>query len=413
MYVKLTGTDAITIDVLKNEALIERFIAIDTYLKKYAFLWRNKAFYHLEMAWEVQFPALSGFLRNRSLDQAEQAWLADDLANAPEPFPSLFKHSQALSQLGFYPQRALTRRPEQLMRDIPGRKWQQIQAFSAAIDDAQHWLDWCAGKGHLGRFLAYPQAQSTCLEYDLSLVKSGAQLSQRLNLNAQHHLCDVLTPQVSRYFVPQQHAVALHACGDLHSRLITQSALAQVEHLSVVPCCYNRTTQNNYHGLSQAAQASALKLSKDDLALPLQTTATAGKREIAKRNQSMAWRLAFDVLQRQARQVNEYLNTPPLSNTWWQKCFADWCVDLAALKEIRLPAWVDWDELENTGWQRLAQVRNLELVNKLFQRPLELWLVLDKAIYLQEQGYQVELGQFCDAQLTPRNLLIKASLKKT
>jgi hypothetical protein len=54
----------------------------------------------------------------------------------------------------------------------------------------------------------------------------------------------------------------------------------------------------------------------------------------------------------------------------------------------------------------LAQVRNLELLRGLFRRPLELWLVLDRALFLQEQGYGVRLGTFCETPLTPRNLLI-------
>ncbi|HSX89405.1 MAG TPA: SAM-dependent methyltransferase, partial [Pseudomonas sp.] len=68
----------------------------------------------------------------------------------------------------------------------------------------------------------------------------------------------------------------------------------------------------------------------------------------------------------------------------------------------------DWQALENQGWQRLAEVRNLELVRGLFRRPLELWLLLDRALYLQEQGYGVHLGLFCPSQLTPRNLLLLA-----
>ena len=41
-------------------------------------------------------------------------------------------------------------------------------------------------------------------------------------------------------------------------------------------------------------------------------------------------------------------------------------------------------------------------------RTLELWLLLDRALYLQEQGYHVKLGTFCDYQLSPRNLLLLA-----
>jgi len=47
-------------------------------------------------------------------------------------------------------------------------------------------------------------------------------------------------------------------------------------------------------------------------------------------------------------------------------------------------------------------------VQHLFRRPLELWLVLDVAMYLQEQGYQVSLSELCAPELTPRNLLLQA-----
>lgn len=53
-------------------------------------------------------------------------------------------------------------------------------------------------------------------------------------------------------------------------------------------------------------------------------------------------------------------------------------------------------------------MRNLELVRGLFRRPLELWLVLDRALYLSENGYDVQVGEFCDTHLTPRNLMLLA-----
>ena len=35
-------------------------------------------------------------------------------------------------------------------------------------------------------------------------------------------------------------------------------------------------------------------------------------------------------------------------------------------------------------------------------------LVLDRALFLQEQGYTVRLGTFCETSLTPRNVLLLA-----
>lgn len=114
----------------------------------------------------------------------------------------------------------------------------------------------------------------------------------------------------------------------------------------------------------------------------------------------MARRLGFDLLQRQQRQTDEYLPTPSLPVAWLEKPFEQYCRDLAELKQLQLTGNPDWAALEAAGWQRLAEVRNLERVRNLFRRPLELWLVLDRALFLEEQGYNVRLGLFCDYPLT-------------
>src|SRR5690606_15913923 len=157
-------------------------------------------------------------------------------------------------------------------------------------------------------------------------------------------------------------------------------------------------------------RASQLQLSRDDLGLPLQESITAGQRVRRLRDQSMAWRLAFDLWQRQARGVDNYLPTPSRPESALKHGIAYFCRELAAHHQLQLPEPADWQQLEQQGWQRLAQVRNLELLPGLFRRPLEIWLLLDRALYLQECGYQVRLGQFCESTLTPRNLLLLAEL---
>jgi hypothetical protein len=122
----------------------------------------------------------------------------------------------------------------------------------------------------------------------------------------------------------------------------------------------------------------------------------------------MARRLGFDLLQREVRGVDQYLSTPSLPTAWLDKPFADYCRELAELKGLPALGNPDWAALEAAGWQRLAHVRNLELLRNLFRRPLELWLVLDRALFLQERQYEVRVGTFCDSQLTPRNLLLLA-----
>nr|AAL71851.1 unknown [Pseudomonas fluorescens] len=111
---------------------------------------------------------------------------------------------------------------------------------------------------------------------------------------------------------PEHTPVALHACGDLHVRLLHLASAAGCKQLALAPCCYNRINAQAYQPLSSAGRASPLQLSIDDLGLPLSETVTAGKRVRLQRDTSMARRLGFDQLQRQLRGCDEYLSTPSL-----------------------------------------------------------------------------------------------------
>jgi hypothetical protein len=403
--------------VLTGEELLARFTALDAFLTTHQALWKPRPFTHLQLPWETSYPELAAWLRARSLDDTENAHNHPaDLLDAPEPFASLAALSATLSTVGELPAHALEAAGHRLNVDVPGRKWQQIEAFASRLTFATqptHWLDWCSGKGHLGRRLLGPGQQLTCIEYDPALVASGQALSQRHHLRALHIEQDVLAPNAASALNAGHTPVALHACGDLHVRLMQLASAVGCQQMAIAPCCYNRISRSEYQALSSAGLRSVLQLSLEDLALPMSETVTAGARVRRQRDTSMARRLAFDLLQRQVRGIDDYLPTPSLPSAWLDKPFADYCKDLAALKELSIVGSQDWAALEAAGWQRLAEVRNLELLRGLFRRPLELWLNLDRALFLSEKGYVVRLGTFCGSTLTPRNFLLLAERAKT
>lgn len=393
---------------LHSHLLLERFQALDRFLTEHQALWKPRPFTHLHLDWESTYPELARHLRQSSLAEAEGDI---DPHALPAPYPQLADAAQALSALGALPTCALPAAAHRLDVNVPGRKWQQIEAFARHLAfraPSRHWLDWCSGKGHLGRRLLHPGQRLTCLEYDTALVAAGEALSAHHHLPVQHIHQDVMAPGSAEHLDADTSVVALHACGDLHVRLLRLASQQHCPQLAVAPCCYNRIATAQYQALSTAARASALHLSLDDLGLPLSETVTAGARVRRQRDTSMARRLGFDLLQRQQRQTDQYLPTPSLPVAWLAKPFEQYCRDLAALKQLDLHGDIDWAALESAGWNRLAQVRNLERLRNLFRRPLELWLALDRALFLTEQGYDVLLGVFCDYALTPRNLMILA-----
>lgn len=398
-------------DILQGPLLRQRFAELDAFLREHQALWRDKPFTALVLGWERELPELATWLRERTLEQADAVHNHPERLDAPAPFPQLAARAARLAAVGELPDGDAERLPAQYGVDVPGRKWQQIDAFASRLrfrEPTRHWLDWCSGKGHLGRRLAHAGTPLTCLEYDAALVEDGRRLSDRLALDARHLEQDVLAEDAAERLAAEHTPVALHACGELHVRLLELASQKGCRQLAVAPCCYNRIDTDDYRPLSQVARDSALRLSRDDLRLPLAETVTAGARVRRQRDRSMARRLAFDLLQRELRAVDDYLPVPSLAPAWLDKPFADYCRELATLKGLAAPGQRDWAALEAAGWRRLAEVRNLELVRGLFRRPLELWLLLDRALYLEEQGYRVRLGAFCEYRLTPRNILLLA-----
>lgn len=395
--------------------LSERFEQLDAFLLRHQPLWQPRPFTQHHLAWETDHPELARWLRGRSLEAAEAAHNHPADLPAPAPFPQLAAQAVALSHVDELPHAPHHPIDSRQSVDVPGRKWLQIQAFGSALaftEAPRHWLDWCAGKGHLGRWLASADDSLTCLEWDPALVAAGNLLSQRLGIDAKHLQQNVMSEEAAAWLSPTVTPVALHACGDLHVRLIDLSITRHCHQLAIAPCCYNRIQTDHYQPLSQLAARSALTLSRDDLGLPLSETVTAGARERRQRDHSMAWRLGFDLLQRELRGEDAYLPTPSLPTSWLKKSFEHYCRDLAEMKALPEPPALDWIALERRGWQRLAEVRNLELLRGLFRRPLELWLLLDRALLLAENGYAVRLGTFCPSALTPRNLMLIAAIEQ-
>jgi len=396
----------------KVVTMLARFQALDHALTAHAPLWRFQPFTHLCLPWEAERPGLTRWLRR--LDGAAVAQLEADPAALTAALSDHLPEASTIHALGAVGPLTPVHGEVALVRDIdhrvPGRKWQQIRAFADCLPTSPHpYLEWCAGKGHLGRLLASRDGQSVeSLEIRPELCEAGARLAGRLAIPQRLHSVDVLGEAASGHLRPAQHAVALHACGELHLRLLREASGVGVARLSVSPCCYNLIPEPVYRPLSGPARDSELRLEQRHLRLPLQETVTAGRRVRRLRDREVDWRLGADLLQREIGGEDLYRPLPHFPKSLLNQRFEDFCRLAAARWELDLPAGVDYARFQRAGRERRLDISRMELVRHLFRRPLEIWLVLDRALYLAEQGYRVRLGTFCEHHLTPRNLLIQA-----
>lgn len=390
--------------------LIDHFKSLDTLLVRNHHWWQFRPFHHVQSCWRQQCPELHQALE--TLSQDELGRLSRDPMARAEWLSPWIEDAGALVELCHLPRLQGAGLPfsAHQQRDIPGRKWEQISAFAGLVPAHVPVLEWCAGKGHLGRLLASNHSPAvTSLEWQASLCEQGQLLARRDGVAQQFRQVDVLNGNEA-LLEAGQHAVALHACGDLHVELLQQTAQQSVQGVTLAPCCYHQTRSELYRPLSRAAQASELRLDKTDLGLPSQSGGTGGARARREREQTLRWRLGFDSLQRVLRGDDSYLPVPPMPRALLRQSFADYVQWAAAQKNLTLPQWFDIAAYEAEGRQRFYRNQQMEFVQHLFLRPLEIWLALDRALFLEEQGYQVRLGEFCDSKTTPRNLLIQAQL---
>ena len=407
----------------------QRLRALDLALQAHSALWLPRPFRELELPWHQTHPQLHAWLL--ALSDAQVQVFENDhsaLCNALAAFVPDIAELPALVDVP-----TMAHRPD--MNDantfalptgfewgIGGRKWAQVVAFAEAIGaptsarnsdpseraNAYEYLDWCAGKAHLARYLAQTtRATAQALERNAPLVAAGQALAHRQRLPVTLHVQDVLHDDAHRHLTPNSHAVALHACGRLHVRLLRLATEHALPRLSVAPCCHYLCDANDT-ALSRFGRSSPLQFTPEDLHLAVQETVTSGRSAQQMRTRESAWRLGFDVLQRRLQGTDTYLNTPSAPRELLRADFAAFVAWAAVAKGIALPAALALDEFESIGRERHATVTRLALVRHAFRRPLECLLTFDRAHYLEEHGYTVQVGAFCPRRITPRNLLIDA-----
>ncbi|UCV02407.1 methyltransferase [Dechloromonas denitrificans] len=387
--------------------LLDRQRQLDALLLNFHALWHPQPFREIRPAWCRQWPALTAELL--ALSDEAVVHLNDDGAAALTLLARHLPEVAALAALVDVPARpgaALTDYGPHWAREIPGRKLQQIEAFAAAARCCgRPVLDWCGGKGHLGRLLAQQwQMPVQTLEIDPVLCSDGDALARRGGFAHEFVVADALI--TANVPVAGQHAVALHACGDLHRRLITQGAKAQVARFDIAPCCYYRGVAERYQPLSSGLR---LVLQRDDTRLAVTESVTAAPRETRQRDRAIAWKLGFDSYRRTVS-GDTYKSFKPVPESWVRGRFADFLARMNCREGLPALAAGKVAAFEAAGWQRQREVMRLSIVRHAFRRALEIWLGLDLGVFLEERGYAVDIGSFCERRLTPRNLLISARL---
>ncbi|WP_262363001.1 SAM-dependent methyltransferase, partial [Vibrio cholerae] len=245
------------------------FIQLDSFLTQTQSFWRYEAFHACRLSalpWGDAYPELTAWLYALSQDEVvEFKTDPEKLSSVLSGFFSGLEEMKLPVDISDSFLLSL-RLPKFFDKGIPGRKWQQIEAISKVLvahHQGTQWLEWCAGKGYLGRILAgVTQQPVVSFEYQAELCCAGQQEADALQLPMQFVQGDAFDERSAALFNSSTHAVALHACGDLHAKMLHYATSSHAAAISFSPCCYHLIRDNEYHAMSKVAAQSDLQLTR-------------------------------------------------------------------------------------------------------------------------------------------------------
>ncbi len=335
------------------------------------------------------------------------------LKEPPKPEQTPLLDQALLDELQTFPTLSTTW-PAYFRAGIKERKWQQIAAFSGLVNGPPMKIfDYCCGKAHLSRAIAFriPGTSISGIELSTELSSQANKLINKNQLNGKITTANALD---FNYDIQDQCVIALHACGELHTHLLEKVVEQQPPTLFLAPCCYHKRLTTPYRPLSTYGKSMGVQITPDNIKLAVRGNMTATGAEMAAFHKIRTRRLLFDSICRSILGRTEYTPLPstPLSAANWTTTeFLDWASKKKGWPAVSLTK-NQLESFEATAKARYQDEIAHELICNQFQPFLELWIVLDLALFLIEGGYDVEVGYFCAKSLTPRNLLIKATTVK-
>ena len=291
---------------------------------------------------------------------------------------------------------------------VGARKRTQVAAFAAGI--AQRFphisrvVDLGAGHGHLTRHLADAlDVEAVGLERDPTLVGTARALAAG---RAQFITVDLFadTPELG----PGDLVVGLHACGALSDRLLTLG-IAAGACVAFASCCLHKCDVAGRVPLMPASDAG-LTIPRAALGLANIATGAHGVETTLRKNvAARARRAGLRWLLRQrdpeaGATLREGDEMNGLNRRRAHRPFADLVASALGVRGLPAATASELAAAEHAGQTENDRVRRWAVARRMFGRPLEVQINLDRAMALETAGYSVEIGALWPVEVSPRNI---------
>lgn len=278
-------------------------------------------------------------------------------------------------------------------------------------------VDIGGGMGHLARLCVRTFDWTFhSIDRDAALQEKGRDWLRRARTLPREKLCfihssveDGPQSEIDPLFSGRDRAsIGLHTCGLLALTQIRKSQNAGL--LLNFGCCYDQMDAARDYPVSRFGKAHALPITRRALFLATRGRHHKTEAEFALMKRVNEQRFALDLLLRWKFPALGFVRAGDAPKTLYAGRFAVYARD--RLERLRLDVGMTDAELNSFELSARPETRRIFLCHLLrdrFARALEIVILLDRALLLEEMGFQVELLQVFEPRLSPRNIALIAS----
>jgi len=278
-------------------------------------------------------------------------------------------------------------------------------------------VDIGGGMGHLARLCVRTFDWTFhSIDRDAALQEKGRDWLRRARTLPREKLCfihasveDGPQGEMDALFSGQDRvSIGLHTCGALALTQLRKSQKAGL--LLNFGCCYDQMDPARDYPVSRFGKAHPLPLTRRALFLATRGRHRKSEAEFALMKRVNEQRFALDLLLRRRFPALGFVRAGDAPKALYAGSFAVYARD--RLERLRLDVGMTDAELNSFEVSARPETRRIFLCHLLrdrFARALELVILLDRALLLEELGFQVELLQVFEPRLSPRNIALIAS----
>ncbi|MGZ3788623.1 MAG: methyltransferase [Bacteriovorax sp.] len=345
-------------------------------------------------------------------------------------FESFMQEALELSLLPLIPESPEIPLEDWAYNGVKKKKRHEIQKIVPRLKDVRdrdhfdYVVDIGGGVGHLSRVLSHYHAiPSISLDQNAEFQKIGEERLHKfrkldgsrdvkfVNLTFGENAHVELLKDI---FSPRSFSLGLHTCGPLANILIQNSIDFKTKGLLSFGCCYHRMNPQTDFPLSTFYKDEQFpKLNLFALSLATRSHAEMPREVYDTKERVKYYRYALHLfLMRHFN--NKYFTDVGECHirTYWEP-FSDYI--RGRLAELKLEHQFSDDFFNDfyndpTLQRELRMMFLCNIIRWQLGRPLEVFLLLDRCLYLIEHGYEVKIEQYFTEALSPRNIGILALL---